>query len=127
MFNAYHTRIESANGRHRDAHPCPRAPASAIPARMSEMATDGPEMPTPGEGMVFSTVKVTRTQNAIVRVEHPAEMSKADVVKAVSDRAMDLAPQIGWYDADTVTKIVGIGYKTGEPDYPGQRPFKVGV
>jgi len=88
---------------------------------------EGPEIPTPGEGMVFSTVKVTRTQTAIVRIEHPADMAKAAVVSAVNDRALDLAPMIQWWEADTMTKIVGIGYKMDNPDDEEQEPFKVGI
>lgn len=93
-----------------------------------DMPTNGErEKPEPNEGMVFSTIMVDQVRRAAVRVEHPAEMSRADVLAAVKDQSMDLAPRVSWWDADTTTKITGIGYKVDSADDEYQEPFKVVV
>lgn len=78
-------------------------------------------------GNVISTIHVTRTQHAYVAVEHPEGMTAGKVLALAKDRALDFAPQIGWWDAETETAWADINVGTNAPHDPNAEPFSLVV
>lgn len=97
--------------------------AKAVPAPEPAPVPEGPVVYEPDEGMAISTVKVTRTSDAYIAVEHPAGWSEEDVMAALDKRKMDFADKIGWWNADTTTDIETLVLGENDPDDPHREPF----
>lgn len=65
---------------------------------------------------MISTVKITKTVDAMVPVEHPDDATEADVMELVKLRAFDLAPRISWWEASESTEPTKVYLGVYEPD-----------
>ena len=81
----------------------------------------------PSPGMAISTIHVTRTQHAYVAVEHAEGMSRAAVLAELKNRALDFAPNVGWWDCETQTEWAEIALGTNAPHDPNAEPFSLVV
>lgn len=101
--------------------------ARAVAAPKPPPAPEGPVVYEPDEGMAISTVKVTRTQDAYVAVEHPEGWGEAEVLAAIDGVVMDFAPKVTWWDADSTSSIDGVAVGENEPDDPHREPYRLGA
>lgn len=71
---------------------------------------------------MISTVQITKVVDARVLVEHDDELTEAEVLELVRDRAFDLAPSICWWEASEKTSptkvMLGVAENPHEaPEY----------
>ena len=97
--------------------------AKAVPAPNPPPAIEGPVVYEPDEGMTISTVKVCRTQDAFIAVEHPKDWSEEEVLAAIETRQMDFAGKVDWWDAENTTTIDSVALGVNDPDSPHREPF----
>jgi hypothetical protein len=100
--------------------------AEAIPAPAAPPPQEGPKVYVASPGMVISTVKVVRTQDAFVAVEHPEGWDADMVMAGLQKRAMDLAEKTRWWDATSETEIDSVALGENEPDDKHCEPFALG-
>lgn len=82
-----------------------------------------PAKAEPDDGNAISTVRVIRTEDAYVTVEHPEGWTEAEVRAALDERKMDFGQKVQFYNADQHTRIKAIAVGENEPDDPMMDPF----
>lgn len=82
-----------------------------------------PPKAEPDDGNTISTVRVLRSSTTYVTVEHPESWGADEVLAALTSRMMDFGSRVGFYDADSRTKIKDIAIGENEPDQPCNDPF----
>jgi hypothetical protein len=81
--------------------------------------------PEPSDGNVISTVRVTRTEDAYVPVEHPEGWSEDDVKSALDARMLDFGTKVQFWNAEQRTRVRAIVLGQNEPDDPMIDPFEL--
>lgn len=100
--------------------------AVEIPAPAPPPKPEGPVHWAPSPGMAISTLRVSRSQDAFVAVEHPEGWGEAEVLAAVNARLLDLGKKIDWWDADSTSAVEGVTLGENDPDNPHCEPFALG-
>lgn len=93
--------------------------------RLAPVDGTPPGKAEPDDGNAISTVRVTRTEDAYVIVEHPEGWTEAEVTDALHARLLDFAPKIQWWGAASRTKLRAVALGTNEPDDPMMDPFEL--
>jgi hypothetical protein len=98
--------------------------AIRIPTDDSTPSPEGPKWQA-GEGMTISTVRVRQTADAYVAVEHPADMSDADLSTALGNRRGDIAAKASWWGPSRVTEVVEVVPQANDPDDTYSEPIAI--
>lgn len=86
----------------------------------------GPKEPKPAKGNVLSNIRVQRTFDVYIAVEHPKGWGEDDLKAAIEKRAMDFGAALNvWSSSPAHTSLTEVYLDEFDPDDRYAKPFEL--